>query len=202
MNSSLRMLVAGAVLIGTAACSSEKQDVDTSRDSGVGSADTTAMPAPAPPPVASVSSWKVTEFGLGPLRAGMTTRDAVAMLQTAGVSATADSSKACHYLRWSGPAAVAVMLEHGVVGSVEIANPAITTQEGAKIGDAESQIQTLYPGRVTVRPHKYTKGHYLVVKPATATDSAFRIVFETDGNKVTKYRSGKQPQVNYVERCG
>jgi hypothetical protein len=148
-----------------------------------------------------MSSWKVTEFGIGPLRAGMTAREAVATLQAAGVGATADSSKACHYLRWSGPAAVAVMLDEGVVARVEVGNPDITTKEGAKINDAESQIQSFYPNRVTIQPHKYTKGHYLVIAPAAASDSAYRIVFETDGQKVTKYRSGKQPQVSYVEGC-
>jgi hypothetical protein len=208
MKSSLRILVTGAALVGSASCSAEKKDVDTAQDtSAPAAAAPTPTPTPtpdsAPPPAASqsVSDWKVTEFGIGPLRAGMTAREAVATLQGAGVSATPDSSKACHYLRWSGPAAVAVMLDGGVVARVEVGNPDITTKEGAKISDAESQIQSLYPGRVTVQPHKYTKGHYLVVTPAAATDSAYRIVFETDGQKVTKYRAGKQPQVSYVEGC-
>jgi hypothetical protein len=29
-----------------------------------------------------------------------------------------------------------------------------------------------------------------------------RIVFETDGKKVVKYRSGRLPAVEYVEGCG
>jgi hypothetical protein len=207
MNSSLRVLAAGVALVGSTSCSSETKTVDSARDTSAAAATTPApapTPAPAEPPSAdqSMASWKVTEFGIGPVRAGMTTREAVATLKGAGVSAAEDSSKTCHYLRWSGPAAVAVMLDEGVVARVEVGNRDIATKEGAKIGDAESQIQSLYAGRVIVQPHKYvTGGHYLVVKPVAPTDSALRIVFETDGKNVTKYRAGKQPQVSYVEGC-
>lgn len=60
---------------------------------------------------------------------------------------------------------------------------------------------SLYPGQVTVQPHAYTDGHYLVVTPPAAADSSFRIVFETDGQKVLRYRSGLVPAVEYVEGC-
>jgi hypothetical protein len=207
----IRIFVAGVALVGVSACSAEKKDVDTAKDTSatVAAAPSTAAPtptpapAPAPPPAAgqSVADWKVTEFGIGPLRTGMTAREAVATLKGAGVGATEDSSKTCHYLKWSGPTAVAVMLDQGVVARVEVGNPSIPTKEGAKLGDTEAQIQSLYPGRVTVQPHKYTKGHYLVVRPVAPNDSAYRIIFETDGQKVTTYRSGREPQVSYVERC-
>jgi hypothetical protein len=52
-----------------------------------------------------------------------------------------------------------------------------------------------------VEPHKYTDGPYLVQPPAAATGSAYRIVFETDGRRVTRYRAGMRPQVEYVEGC-
>ena len=150
-----------------------------------------------------MSSWKVTEFGIGPLRAGMSAREGVAALQGAGVTATPDNAKGCHYLKWSGPAGVRVMVDEGVIARVQVDSGSIATADGAHIGDAEAKIKTLYAGRVAVQPHKYTSGgHYLVVTPVAATDSAFRIVFETDGQKVTKYRAGKQPQVSYVEGCG
>lgn len=192
-----RALAAGAVLA-IGACSTETKSVDTASLKP-------ATPPSAQPPAAeqSVSSWKVSEFGIGPLRAGMTAREAVATLQGAGITATADSSKECHYLGWSGPAGVRVMLDGGVVARVQVDSGSIATAEGAKIGDAESQIQRLYANRVTVQPHKYTTGgHYLVVKPVAPSDSAFRIIFETDGESVTKYRSGKEPQVSFVEGCG
>ena len=56
-------------------------------------------------------------------------------------------------------------------------------------------------GRVTVQPHKYTNGHYLVVRSATAADTTHRIIFETDGKVVTRFRSGRMPEVAWVEGC-
>lgn len=182
MNSALRILAVGATLVAATSCSPGKKDVDIADN--------------------SVSSWKITAFGIGPLRAGMTAREAVATLQGAGVTATADSSRECHYLAWSAPSGVRVMIDGGVVARVQVDSGSIATKEGAKIGDTEAQIASLYPGRVAVQPHKYTKGHYLIVTPTAPSDSAFRIIFETDGQSVTKYRSGTEPQVSYVEGCG
>jgi len=94
------------------------------------------------------------------------------------------------------------MVEQGKISRIDVdSGTAIATAAGARIGDTEERIKSLYPGQVTVQPHKYTDGHYLVVTPADAADKDFRIVFETDGNKVTRYRSGKIPSVQYVEGC-
>jgi hypothetical protein len=66
----------------------------------------------------------------------------------------------------------------------------------------EAEIARLYPAGLRTMPHKYVSGgHYLVFTPPGA-DSAFRIVFETDGRRVTSYRAGVEPAVEYVERCG
>ena len=63
----------------------------------------------------------------------------------------------------------------------------------------EARIKQLYPG-VATTPHKYVAGgHYLTV---TGSDPANRIVFETDGSKVTTFRSGRTPEVENVEGCG
>ena len=52
-----------------------------------------------------------------------------------------------------------------------------------------------------VGPHKYTDGPYRVLPPAAAAGCAYRIVFETDGRRVSRYRAGTRPQVEYVEGC-
>ena len=56
---------------------------------------------------------------------------------------------------------------------------------------------------MTATPHKYEQGwRYLTVTPAAPTDGAFRLVFETDGQKVVRYRAGRMPEVEWVENCG
>jgi hypothetical protein len=60
-----------------------------------------------------------------------------------------------------------------------------------------------YPGHVTATSHKYVPGgQYLMVRPGSPADSALRIVFETDSGHVTRFRSGRMPEVEWVERCG
>ena len=73
--------------------------------------------------------------------------------------------------------------------------------EGARVGDSEDAVRKLYGSRVSVTPHKYTNGHYLTVTPMAPSDSQYRIIFETDGKRVTRYRAGRLPQVAYVEGC-
>ena len=146
---------------------------------------------------------QVTVAGIGPLRAGMSVRDAATALHDSLTLPVGADTSACGTLAWrGGPPGVSVMFEHDRVARVDIRSGSVATDAGARIGDTESRIHSLYPGRVAVTPRKYTSGHYLTVSPAAAADSAFRIIFETDGVRVTGYRAGMLPQVAYVEGCG
>jgi hypothetical protein len=160
--------------------------------------------APQPQPPGGVqtpepATWTVTENGIGNLRVGMTAAEAKAVVPVFSVAASRDST-ACTYSRTNGlPPGVMVMLEGGKIVRVEVRRGTIATSTGARIGDSEDKIKTLYPGQVSVTPHKYTQGgHYLTVTPPSSTD---RIIFETDGKKVVNYRAGQRPQVEYVEGC-
>jgi hypothetical protein len=84
----------------------------------------------------------------------------------------------------------------------DIRDTTVATETGARVGDAESRIMSLYRGRVSVQPHKYTgpTGHYLIV--TQPEDSTLRTIFETDGQRVTTFRVGRMPAVGYVEGCG
>lgn len=37
--------------------------------------------------------------------------------------------------------------------------------------------------------------------PRDEEDSNYRVIFETDGQKVVRYRAGKLPEVGYIEGC-
>ena len=146
--------------------------------------------------------------GMGPLRVGMTVdeaRRALGHLEPLGPAAgdvEGDSALACQHAESARlGAGVLVMLEGGRVVRVEVDSGGAATAEGARIGDTEARIGELYPGRVTVLPHKYTDGHYLYVRPAEPSDTTRLIIFETDGRVVTRFRGGQKPQVEYVEGC-
>ncbi len=93
------------------------------------------------------------------------------------------------------------MVVKDTVVRVDVDTAGVLTGEGAGVGDPEERVVTLYAGRVTVQPHKYTgpEGHYLVV--SIPPDTLLRIIFETDGRIVTRYRAGRRPAVDHVEGC-
>jgi hypothetical protein len=113
-----------------------------------------------------------------------------------------DSLATCRYaVSGRAPAGVAFMVVDGRVARVDVDSGAAATAEGARVGDSEERVRALYAGRVAVTPHKYTDGHYLTVRPAAPADSGHRLVFETDGKRVTEYRAGQLPAVEWVEGC-
>lgn len=158
-------------------------------------------PTAAQPVAPPTGTWTVSETGIGPLRAGMTLAEANAAL--GGILRIPSRLAECDFVRpRSVPRHLALMVENDSISRVDVLDSStIATTSGARIGDTEARIRGLYPGRITARPHKYTDGRYLVVTPANPADSAFRIVFETDGSKVLRYRSGIRPAVEYVEGC-
>ena len=132
----------------------------------------------------------------------MAVREASALLNGALVAPAGRDTAACDYLTWrNGPPGVKVMTEQGRIARIDVDSGTTATDAGAQIGDSEARIRELYGNRVRVEPHKYTTGRYLIVTPANATDSLFRLVFETDGRRVIRFRSGMMPPVLYVEGC-
>ena len=141
----------------------------------------------------------VSAQGAGPVRVGMTVAEA---RQATGEAIVTEDSiiRECDYVRLSGlPDGISLMVVEGIVSRIDVSSAGITTAEGARIGDSESRIDSLYGNSVVRQPHEYTDGSYLIV-PATG-DTSYRLVFETDGNAVTKYRAGLLPMVQWVEGC-
>jgi hypothetical protein len=110
----------------------------------------------------------------------------------------------CMYVRPSGvPGGVSVMLLGGRVVRVDVDSAGVRSDAGVGVGDSASRVTEAYGGGVTTTPHKYVAGgQYLTVRPASPTDSALRIVFESERGRVTRFRSGRIPEVELVERCG
>ncbi|MBE9218784.1 hypothetical protein [Dolichospermum flos-aquae] len=159
------------------------------------------------------SQAKVTVNSMGPVKIGMNLPEAAAAANTR-LSVSYAGSDSCYYLQTEGELkGVSFMVTKDdvksrlqyvtsdVIARVDVNNPKITTVSGAKIGDTEARIKSLYPGQIKVTPHKYTKGYYLTFIPKNKAEQNYRIVFETDGQRVTRYRAGKLPEVEYVEGC-
>lgn len=167
--------------------------------------DDRAVKGPANPNAAgsdSVSDLALTEDGLGQVQIGMPLSEAVNM---GLLSENPNLKPECDYVFpavGAGiPEGVSVMIVRGKLARIDVDTGAVTTEEGAKIGDTEGQLRELYEG-VEVTPHKYIeKGHYFTVRGDSAS-AGKAIIFETDGQKVTMFRSGRFPEVGWVEACG
>jgi hypothetical protein len=141
--------------------------------------------------------------GVGPVRIGMTPKEAS---KAAGIALPGDPYElyedgSCYYVVPEGDVdAFGFMVADGKIARVDVTDTtAVATAEGARIGDSEQHILELYPG-AAVEPHAYEgpEGHYLKTRDA---DGAYGYVFETDGQKVTRYRAGRYPEVEYIEGC-
>lgn len=198
----------GAAVLAMSACVADKSDkADTTaaaveaegstkqaRQDVIPPGETAPAPAPAPAPQPKVGEWEVTPTGIGSVRTGMSVEEAQVILHN-DLIIPANLSE-CDFVKTkSGPKGVAFMVEQRHISRVDVTSGSTATSAGARIGDTEERIKSLYPG-IVVTPHKYTDGHYL-----TYSGNGGKIVFETDGSKVTKYRAGSGSSVDYVEGC-
>jgi hypothetical protein len=158
---------------------------------------------------------KLAIDGIGPVRVGMTIAEAEHSAKVRFIDN--ERGESCYYIRpQGGPQGLSFMVisprqdnrnyrNIDRIARVDVLpGSRITTVRGAKIGDTEQRIKSLYPGQIRVTPHEYTfsqGGHYLTFIPKDERDASYRLVFETLNNKVTVFRSGRLPEVEYVEGC-
>lgn len=158
-----------------------------------------------PPPVtrtaapSSPDAWVVRPSGAGPLRISMSLAELRPYLSAP--ADTAAISGGCGYVSVAvAPDSLVFMVEERRLVRVDVVGGPTATAEGARVGDTEERIRALYPGART-EPHQYVEGHYLIAIPGAPRDTLGRYVFETDGRRVTTYRAGVYPPVEYVEGC-
>jgi hypothetical protein len=110
----------------------------------------------------------------------------------------------CSYFEPQGePKGIAFMVIEGRIVRVDISNERVTTIRGIKIGDPEKKIVKLYPpeqiqvvtGLIGGRMKRFT------FVPRDAADRNYRLIFDTGRNRVDRFRSGKLPEVEYIEGC-
>jgi len=167
---------------------------------------TAGCSAESRPPVSDTSrvgstAWTVTPDGIGAIRVGMTLDE---LRRVAGDMPPANSGADCRYVRPSAvPPGVSVMLARGQVARVDVDSSGVHSDAGVGVGDSARRVTDAYAGRLTEVPHKYVPGgQYLEVRSTSPADSLRRMVFETENGRVTRFRSGRVPEVEWVERCG
>ena len=165
--------------------------------------------APAPTPAADDTAApagpvsQASFLGYGDMKLGSTVEEARAAwggeLNGAPMEGTT-----CHYLwpKWiTRPADFAFMMEDGRFVRYDVGTDKETAPGGGKVGMSVEELQKLYGGALKASPHKYTQGgQYLSMDAGDVAPT--RLVFEFDAaGKVTSWRVGLSPQVEYVEGC-
>jgi hypothetical protein len=147
-------------------------------------------------------SSPVSTSGIDNITIGMTIATASRISGVKFIKVESGGEPYCRYYQTDRVKGILFMVTKGVISRIDITNPKITTLSGAKIGDREAKIRSLYGKRIKIEPHKYiAKGHYLIFIPQHDRDQNSRIVFETDGQKVINWRAGKRDEVSWVEGC-
>lgn len=162
-----------------------------------------ANPAPAPQPDAAgmqASFSGYSDIGFGTLAADMG-KAWGGELKEVGK----DYNDRCYFMTpaWvKTPAEFNFMISEGKFARVGSESARQAAPGGGTVGMTKAQVAALYAG-IEEQPHKYTDGLYLRIKDAAGGPGV--LVFETDGKgdqaKVTEWRVGVPPEVDYVEGC-
>ena len=188
------LLVAG-MLLALAACG-EPTDTDTDSAASPAPEDAAAVTGP-PADGAPASRWD----GTGQATFGMSA-DEVRAAWDGGLAGNAvEEDPACFHLRPASQpegAYFAMMFGEDRFVRYSLSNDAMTAPGGGRRGMSGEEIEGLYPGRVERQPHKYSDGEYLRIPG----EGGSVLVFETDASgRVTQWRVGLPPYVDYVEGC-
>lgn len=141
--------------------------------------------------------------GYGDMRLGMTAAEASAAW-AGKLNGGAGDDSSCYYLSPIGqpnPAYFAFMVEGDRFVRYDVGNDRERAPGGGRRGMDEADIERLYAGRIERRAHKYVDGgEYLRIVDDAGGNGV--LVFETDAaDRVSEWRVGLPPQVDYVEGC-
>ncbi len=142
--------------------------------------------------------------GIGPVKVNMTLDQASAATGMRFQLVEPDLGTDCRYAEAEGgPVGLRFMVIGGHIARVDVSDhpspSPIATVSGIKIGSTEDEVKAAYRDAIEETGHPYLEtGHYLVYK---SSDPALGLIFETDGQRVTRFRSGLAGAVQAIEGC-
>jgi serine/threonine protein kinase len=143
----------------------------------------------------------ISTEGIGPILVGMT--ESVAE-QAGNIELKADAlmSGSCQYLTSESLKDVSFMFTEGILSRIDTRNPSSATLSGVGVGDSEADVYAVYGDRIKSAPNAYIPetASYLTYVPEDPLDNT-RVLFDVNEGKVVNIRSGRLPQINYIEGC-
>ena len=173
------------------------------------SAPTAELPTTTPDPVATAPSAETAGesqagfSGYGDMKLGSTVEEAKAAW-AGELNGKPMQGSSCYYLspKWvKVPSDFAFMIEEGRFVRYDVGTDKQAAPGGGKVGMGTDELQKLYNNALESAPHKYVQGGHNLSAAASGVAPS-KLVFETDAaGKVSAWRVGLSPQVDYVEGC-
>ena len=159
--------------------------------------------ASATPEATPPSDTQASFAGYGDMKLGSTVDEAKAAWG-GELNGKPSEGSTCYYLtpKWVKKASdFAFMAEDGKFVRYDVGTDKEAAPGGGKVGMTLDELQKLYGNALQSSPHKYVEGgQYLSIAASGVAPS--KLVFETDAaGKVSAWRVGLSPQVDYVEGC-
>jgi hypothetical protein len=198
-----RAVSVAIVLLGLSACDASPDRASPAATSGVAASASVAAASSASVAAADASSSLARWDGYGALRLGMdeaSFRRAWAGELKGGAAAGSDCAVWTPSVSAS-PALLSFMLEHGRFVRYDVRGVAKIAPGGGQVGMSRAAIEQRYAGRVSASPHKYEAGAVTLRVAEASTPATLLFEVGADG-KVSGWRVGLPPQVDYVEGCG
>lgn len=111
----------------------------------------------------------------------------------------------CYYLmpqpQPAGGYRIAFMIEGDRFSRIDVRADDIVAPGGGRVGMSADEIEALYLGRVEERPHKYVEGAKYLRIPDEAGGGGVLLFATNEHGRVSDWRIGVPPQVDYVEGC-
>ena len=141
--------------------------------------------------------------GYGPVTFGMSIEEASKTLSMPLSSNSPEQDEpSCFYVYPFGePGTVGFMVRDNKIVRVDVhfENPDIKTDRGIKFGSTTADVQKAYENiKIEAHPYGGPDEKYLIYDD----QKNHQIIFETDQNgNVTSLRSGRKPEVEFIEGC-
>ncbi|MET0581479.1 MAG: lectin [Pseudoxanthomonas sp.] len=161
----------------------------------------TAAPSAPDAPPSTIAQASFT--GYGDMKLGSTVEEAKAAWG-GELNGKPSEGSTCYYLtpKWvKAPRDFAFMAEDGKFVRYDVGTDKEAAPGGGKVGMTVEELQKLYNNALQSTPHKYVEGGKNLSVAASGVAPS-KLVFETDAaGKVSAWRVGLSPQVDYVEGC-
>lgn len=152
---------------------------------------------------AYAGDWTIHSYGFGPVKVGMTVKQAQKALATTLIPDEEGPNSDCYHVHpIHGYKGLAFMVEANKITRASIygVSASIKTDRGITVGDSEKKILRMYGSNLEVEPHHY--GAYPHDKYLTywAKGKKFGIRYETVNGIVDAIHGGSTA-IQYVEGC-